>query len=728
MNGLDQQSQNRKKGVSDPGPTPLTAKDIGDVNDEKKASLGEELSNGSHSVSSTKSINDMGHVQDGKKSKKKSRKPQRKEKRGIDETATEQAVPCNDSTDVGKSDIPMAEASNIRDESDMSNNDTHNANSTYSFDNVPNGLQRDGPENVEFPEAAVLKFIRTIALSIAKSSGEWVERHKPAFLTLKTNTLKACDHILMKIQRVQPVILRWIMRIGNIMLLLFMVWLDCSLRGIDSFLRMGTTSFFSIVWCSVLSVIAMVGVSKFLLTLIIAAAVGRFLGFTLAVLLIGFAGILFLWFYGSFWTTGLIIFLGGLAFALSHDRIALFIASIYSAYCAWNYVGWLGLVFGLNLSFISSDALLFFMRNTRNEQRGANSSPEPSAGMQNQPSFSHNESGHASSTETGAAGLQADRSQGVPSTSGSGCEMTSEDEVVRLLNCTDHYAALGLSRFENIDVSVIKKEYRKKAMLVHPDKNMGNEKAAEAFKKLQNAYEVLLDSFKRKEYDDELRREELLSYLRKFQNASRENKGHGFFSSSFAHTNADGEDPPGESRRISCRKCGFYHVWICTKKLKSRARWCQECKDFHQAKDGDGWVEQSSQPFFFGILQKVEAPSAYICADGKIYDATEWYICQGMRCPVNTHKPSFHVNTSAVSKNGHHSKGSSSGQRGGIPAPNTEDTMTEEEFYEWLQNAAQSGMFENFTGSTSESPSAKGGGSNSSSAGSKRKKKGKKQW
>lgn len=29
-------------------------------------------------------------------------------------------------------------------------------------------------------------------------------------------------------------------------------------------------------------------------------------------------------------------------------------------------------------------------------------------------------------------------------------------------------------------------------MLVHPDKNMGNEKAAEAFKKLQNAYEVIL--------------------------------------------------------------------------------------------------------------------------------------------------------------------------------------------------------------------------------------------
>lgn len=32
-------------------------------------------------------------------------------------------------------------------------------------------------------------------------------------------------------------------------------------------------------------------------------------------------------------------------------------------------------------------------------------------------------------------------------------------------------------------------------MLVHPDKNMGNEKAAEAFKKLQNAYEVIFFFF-----------------------------------------------------------------------------------------------------------------------------------------------------------------------------------------------------------------------------------------
>ncbi|KAL0388911.1 UNVERIFIED_CONTAM: hypothetical protein Sradi_2772900 [Sesamum radiatum] len=700
----------------------------------------------------------------------------------MDETVKANVMPCNGDTEIEKSNTSSAEASNIEDRGDLPHVPIFS--NMNSFGNLSDSPDREeGLEKAEFPETVVFKYLRTAALSVARSSADWVVRLKPTFVALKSKTLKARDHVRMKIQHAQPIIFRWIVHIGNILLLLFMVWLDCALRGIDSFLRMGTTSFFSVVWCCVLSVIAMVGIAKFLLTVVchlhlilnvlpihfpavvelqfqkytmqpcrvisgvysitcsdlrcfrhiafislmqlnldhfeflaVAAAVGLFLGLTLAVVLTSIVGLIFLWFYGSFWITGFIIVLGGLAFTTTHDRLALFITSAYSIYCAWNYVGWLGLVLGLNLSFISSDALLFLLRNIINEQRTPNSSTDQAAGVQGQPSSFPNESVHYSPTDTGATGTRADRSAGAPSTSGSDSEMTSEDEVVRLLNCADHYAALGLSRFENIDVSVIKKEYRKKA--------------AEAFKKLQNAYEVLLDSFKRKEYDDELRREELLNYFRKLQSTSHENKGHGFFKSSFTRTEADSEDLLGESRRIACRKCGFFHLWVYTKKSKSRARWCQECKDFHQAKDGDGWVEQSSQPFLFGLLQQVGAPSAYVCADGKVYDATEWYICQGMRCPINTHKPTFHVNASVVSKNGN-GKATNSGQRsGGIPAPKMEETMTEEEFLEWLQNAVQSGMFETFPGSTSESPSGfnpknSGGGS---SASSKRKKKGKKQW
>jgi DnaJ homolog subfamily C member 14 len=108
-----------------------------------------------------------------------------------------------------------------------------------------------------------------------------------------------------------------------------------------------------------------------------------------------------------------------------------------------------------------------------------------------------------------------------------------------------------------------------------------------------------------------------------------------------------------------------------------------------------------------------------------------------MRCPANTHKPSFHVNTSIMSKQNPSKGTSSSTQRGGrvptppnMPTPNFEETMTEEEFVEWLQNAVQSGAFDNFNGAT-ESPSPKSGNGMKNpgtgvGSGSKRKKKGKK--
>lgn len=150
-----------------------------------------------------------------------------------------------------------------------------------------------------------------------------------------------------------------------------------------------------------------------------------------------------------------------MAFASSHERIALFITTIYSVYCAWTYVGWLGLLFGLNLSFISSDILVYFLKNNINQNGRPNGSPEQAPGMQGQPGFFYSEQVHASSTETGP-GISVDRSPGIPSTSGADSDITSEDEVVRLLNCTDHYSVLGLSRYEDVDVSLLKREYRKK--------------------------------------------------------------------------------------------------------------------------------------------------------------------------------------------------------------------------------------------------------------------------
>ncbi|KAK3018615.1 hypothetical protein RJ639_004947 [Escallonia herrerae] len=729
-NGLDRQSSNHKKVVSESG-SPLTNTKGRANESEPKLVTEEGLPSGNKpGIHLTESANKNTYGGDEKKSKQKSGKFPRREKQGVSDTQG-RPVPCVSSVGDCIGNSSPTEVSGWRGENGTSaDSNLRPDNQNSSSGHLPNGLHTNA-ENIELPDSVIVRRLRTLALSILEASTEWLERKKPLFITVTNNARNARDYVRMKIQHGYPIVLRWTMQFVNIMLLLLLVWLDCSLRGIDSLLRMGTTSFLAVIWCSVFSVVAMIGIFKFFIILAIGALTGLLVGLTFAIVLFAISGIVLLWLYGSFWTAALVIFLGGLAFMFRHERVAMFITTVYSLYCAWAYVGWLGLLMGLNLSFISSDALVFFLRNNTSDRRRPDGAPEQTAGVQGEPGIFSGEQWHASFYEN-VSRLAADRNPGVPSTSGSDSDLTSEDEVVRLLNCTDHYSALGFSRFGEVDVSLLKREYRKKAMLVHPDKNMGNEKAAEAFKKLQNAYEVFLDSSKRKAYDDELKREELLKYFLRFQNASQKTRGNGFFGSTFACAEGDPEDPQAESRRIACRKCSDLHVWFHTKKSKARARWCQDCKDFHQAKDGDGWVEQSSQPFLFGILQKVDAPRAYVCADSKIYDATQWYICQGMRCPVNTHKPSFHVNTSVTAK--HNSeKGPSSAQRGsGMPTSNMEETMTEEEFVEWLQNAVQSGMFDNFSGDTSDNPSARAGSSfktgGSSSSGGKKKKKGKKQW
>ncbi len=63
----------------------------------------------------------------------------------------------------------------------------------------------------------------------------------------------------------------------------------------------------------------------------------------------------------------------------------------------------------------------------------------------------------------------------------------------------DFYDILGVNR--DADAESIKKAYRKLAMEYHPDKNPGDKNAEDKFKAIAEAYAVLSDPQKRREYD-----------------------------------------------------------------------------------------------------------------------------------------------------------------------------------------------------------------------------------
>ncbi len=68
-----------------------------------------------------------------------------------------------------------------------------------------------------------------------------------------------------------------------------------------------------------------------------------------------------------------------------------------------------------------------------------------------------------------------------------------------MANKRDYYEVLGLSR--SCTLEDIKREYRKLARKYHPDVNNGNPEAEEKFKEISEAYAVLSNEEKRRQYD-----------------------------------------------------------------------------------------------------------------------------------------------------------------------------------------------------------------------------------
>ena len=75
----------------------------------------------------------------------------------------------------------------------------------------------------------------------------------------------------------------------------------------------------------------------------------------------------------------------------------------------------------------------------------------------------------------------------------------SKENQIKTMAEKDYYKTLGIER--NASIEDIKKAYRKLAMKYHPDRNKGEKWAEQKFKEVGEAYGILSDSSKRKQYD-----------------------------------------------------------------------------------------------------------------------------------------------------------------------------------------------------------------------------------
>jgi len=118
------------------------------------------------------------------------------------------------------------------------------------------------------------------------------------------------------------------------------------------------------------------------------------------------------------------------------------------------------------------------------QQMDSQSASEPGPGQ------AHKRNGHRE------AGAEHDNEEAT--TSNANYTQEQVEAVKRIRKCKNYYEMLGVSK--DSSESELKKSYRKLALAFHPDKNSAPG-ASEAFKAIGNAYAVLSDAEKKRQYD-----------------------------------------------------------------------------------------------------------------------------------------------------------------------------------------------------------------------------------
>jgi DnaJ-class molecular chaperone len=122
----------------------------------------------------------------------------------------------------------------------------------------------------------------------------------------------------------------------------------------------------------------------------------------------------------------------------------------------------------------------------------------------------------------------------------------------------DYYSQLGLK--PSASPQEIKRAYRQMVFRYHPDRNPGNDQAAEKFTQILDAYSVLSDVEKRAEYDSVMHPEEVEARAREKQKKTEERKSEETFRSGAGFTQGSKSKAEAEPKCPSCSVIGAEHI------------------------------------------------------------------------------------------------------------------------------------------------------------------------
>jgi curved DNA-binding protein CbpA len=123
----------------------------------------------------------------------------------------------------------------------------------------------------------------------------------------------------------------------------------------------------------------------------------------------------------------------------------------------------------------------------------------------------------------------------------------------------DYYSALGLK--PSSSAQEIKRAYRQMVFRYHPDRNPGNDQAAEKFKQVLDAYNILSDAAERAEYDAAMHPEEVEARAaREKQKKTEERKSEESVGNGFGFTQSTKSRMEAEPKCPTCSVQGADNI------------------------------------------------------------------------------------------------------------------------------------------------------------------------